>query len=57
MQQIEEPGPAGRRASDAAARQTTLVVHILAGGVWIGIDAVVPVLVLAGWWTATGGTC
>jgi hypothetical protein len=33
------------------ARRVTLVVHILAAGAWIGIDVVVGVLVVAGWFT------
>lgn len=32
-------------------RRTTLVVHIVAAGAWIGIDVVVAVLVLAGWFS------
>jgi len=30
-------------------RRTTLVLHIVAAGAWIGIDVIVAVLVLAGW--------
>lgn len=30
-------------------RKTTLVVHIVAAGAWIGIDVIVAVLVLTGW--------
>jgi hypothetical protein len=48
---------AGRPAADRSARwrlrgwarKTVLVAHILSGGTWIGIDVVVGVLVLAGW--------
>lgn len=32
-------------------RKTTLVVHIVSAGGWIGIDVVVAVLVLAGWFS------
>lgn len=30
-------------------RQTTLITHIVAAGAWIGIDVIVAVLVLVGW--------
>jgi hypothetical protein len=30
-------------------RRTTLVVHLVSAGAWIGIDVIVGVLVLAGW--------
>ena len=33
-------------------RKTVLVVHIVAAGVWIGVDVIVAVLVLAGWFSA-----
>jgi hypothetical protein len=36
--------PLGRRW-----RRLTLIVHLLAGGAWIGIDVMVGVLVLTGW--------
>lgn len=32
-------------------RKTTLVVHIVAAGAWIGIDVIVAVLVLTGWFS------
>lgn len=32
-------------------RKVTLVVHIVSAGAWIGIDVVVGVLVVAGWFT------
>lgn len=31
------------------ARKTTMVVHIVSGGAWIGIDVMVGVLVVVGW--------
>lgn len=36
----------------AMARKTTLVVHVLSAGAWIGIDVLVAVLVVAGWFGA-----
>jgi hypothetical protein len=39
-------------------RRTTLVLHLISAGAWIGIDVIVGVLVLAGWFggdTATRG--
>lgn len=33
-------------------RMTTLVVHIVAAGAWIGIDVIVAVLVLTGWFSS-----
>lgn len=32
-------------------RKTTLVVHIVSAGAWIGIDVIVAVLVLTGWFS------
>ena len=32
-------------------RRTTLVVHIVSAGAWIGIDVIVAVLVLTGWFS------
>ena len=32
-------------------RQTTLIVHIVSAGAWIGIDVIVAVLVLTGWFS------
>ena len=43
--------PLGRRA-----RQSVLVVHIVSAGAWIGIDVVVAVLVLTGWFGGDPGT-
>lgn len=37
-------------------RKATLVVHILSGGAWIGVDVLVAVLVLAGWFAGDTGT-
>jgi hypothetical protein len=33
-------------------RKTTLAVHVVSAGAWIGIDVIVAVLVLAGWFSA-----
>lgn len=33
-------------------RRTTLVVHIVSGGAWIGIDVMVAVLVMTGWFAS-----
>lgn len=41
------PGAAGRRLS-RRWRRTTLVVHVVSAGAWIGIDVMVAVLVLSG---------
>jgi hypothetical protein len=45
--------PAAHRPDSAAAergwRRTTLLAHIVSAGAWIGIDVIVAVLVLAGW--------
>jgi hypothetical protein len=35
----------------ATTRKATLVVHLVSAGAWIGIDAVVGVLVVAGWFS------
>lgn len=44
------PGSRDRRPRLSRGwRKTTLVVHIVAAGAWIGIDVIVAVLVLAGW--------
>lgn len=43
--------PLGRRT-----RQTVLVVHIVSAGAWIGIDVIVAVLVLTGWFGGDAGT-
>lgn len=40
----KRPRRLGRRA-----RQSTLVVHIVSAGVWIGLDVVMAVLALSGW--------
>jgi hypothetical protein len=32
-------------------RKTTLVVHLVSAGAWIGIDVIVAVLVAVGWWS------
>jgi hypothetical protein len=32
-------------------RKTTLVVHLVSAGTWIGIDVLVAVLVAVGWWS------
>lgn len=39
-------------AMGTGLRRATLVVHIVSAGAWIGIDVIVGVLVLAGWFTA-----
>lgn len=36
-------------------RKTTLVVHIVSAGAWIGIDVIVGVLVVVGWFSADSG--
>jgi hypothetical protein len=36
-------------------RKATLVVHIVSAGTWIGIDVIVAVLVLAGWFAGDVG--
>jgi hypothetical protein len=35
----------------ARTRKTTLTVHLVSAGAWIGIDVVVAVLVGVGWWS------
>lgn len=40
-----------RRFLSRRWRMTTLVVHIVAAGAWIGIDVIVAVLVLTGWFS------
>ncbi|MCW2761486.1 MAG: hypothetical protein JWR85_1687 [Marmoricola sp.] len=37
-------------------RKSLLIVHIVAGGAWIGIDVVVAALVLTGWLAGDAGT-
>jgi hypothetical protein len=55
---MTDPGPMTTYAQrkvipmGTALRRGTLVVHIAAAGAWIGIDVIVGVLVLAGWFTA-----
>lgn len=41
--------PLGRWHLGRGARRAALVVHIVSAGAWIGIDVVVGVLVVAGW--------
>jgi hypothetical protein len=43
--------PLGRRT-----RQSVLVLHIVSAGAWIGIDVIVAVLVLTGWFGDDPGT-
>jgi hypothetical protein len=51
------PGAADPRwRLNRGIRRTTLVVHLVSGGAWIGIDVIVGVLVLAGWFGEDGAT-
>ncbi|MGH3362884.1 MAG: hypothetical protein ACRDOM_10550 [Nocardioides sp.] len=50
------PAPAPRWKLGRTARRTTLVVHIVSAGAWIGIDVMVAVLVLTGWFADDPGT-
>lgn len=38
------------------ARKVTLLVHIIAAGTWIGIDVVVAIMVLVGWFAESDAT-
>ncbi|NJP93109.1 hypothetical protein HCN51_27290 [Nonomuraea sp. FMUSA5-5] len=44
--------PASRRRLSRGWRRATLVVHVISAGAWIGIDVIMAVLVLAGWFAA-----
>lgn len=48
--------PAPARSLPRRVRQVLLVVHILAAGIWIGVDVIVAVLVLAGRFSADPDT-
>ena len=48
--------PAARWPLGRRTRQTVLIVHIVSAGAWIGIDVIVAVLVLAGWFGDDAGT-
>ena len=48
--------PAARWPLGRRTRQTVLVVHIVSAGAWIGIDVIVAVLVLTGWFGGDAGT-
>ncbi len=39
------------RRLGARLRKTTLALHILSGGIWIGVDVIVAVLVFTGWFS------
>jgi len=52
------PAPSARPAAGGArwrlnprVRKTTLVVHLVSAGAWIGIDVIVATLVAAGWFS------
>jgi hypothetical protein len=46
---VKRTAPAARWPLGRRTRQSVLVVHIVSAGAWIGIDVIVAVLVLAGW--------
>ena len=48
--------PAARWPLGRRTRQTVLVVHIVSAGAWIGIDVIVAVLVLTGWFGGDADT-
>jgi hypothetical protein len=49
------PSEARRFRLSRGWRRGTLVVHIVSAGAWIGIDVIVAVLVLAGWFAGDVG--
>ena len=53
---VKRTAPAARWPLGRRTRQTVLVVHIVSAGAWIGIDVIVAVLVLAGWFGSDDGT-
>jgi hypothetical protein len=50
---LAAPAPAAPRRwrIGAGTRKATLVVHVISAGAWIGIDVIVGVLVVAGWFS------
>jgi hypothetical protein len=46
---LKRTAPAARWPLGRRTRQGVLVVHIVSAGAWIGIDVIVAVLVLVGW--------
>lgn len=46
----------GTRRLGGRARKVTLLVHIIAAGTWIGIDVVVAIMVLVGWFAESDAT-
>jgi hypothetical protein len=52
----QRTAPAARWPLGRRTRQTVLVVHIVSAGAWIGIDVIVGVLVLAGWFGGDDGS-
>ena len=53
---LKRTAPAARWPLGRRTRQTVLVVHIVSAGAWIGIDVIVAVLVLTGWFGGDDGT-
>lgn len=45
-----------RSALRPRARKTVLVAHVLAAGTWVGVDVMVAVLVLVGWFSTSVST-
>jgi uncharacterized membrane protein len=55
----QTPRPGTRRAPwrlRGRTRKTVLILHILAAGVWIGVDVIVAVLVFTGWLSGSPAT-